>query len=310
MVYVYQLRRVLLKLYDSTSGPLLLNIHGTLLGAILCVAMLFSSKKIPIVITQHSGNPLLISRKEMLATQLAFFLFRLKRPESMIVINDGMGAAHYANILRKHGVKSYILDHAFDIGEVSDRDSKDFVVLSTSRFDKFKRIDLLIRAFADFYRRVKSDKVRLVLAGDGPEYGDLRKIAEASNLTTAIKFIGSKGSNEIQELLQQSDVVVGTSLFSNVNNSIQEAMAFGRPVVAFNSGETSKLIRHMDNGMLVERGNIEAFSESLIKLYLDPALRKHLGKKGQETILQTKSWVTRIKKELDIYESLAWMRRR
>jgi glycosyltransferase involved in cell wall biosynthesis len=89
-----------------------------------------------------------------------------------------------------------------------------------------------------------------------------------------------------------------------MNRTTQEAMACGKPVVVFNSGGTNKLISENQNGLLVESGNVKQLALAMYELYMDPKLRQKLGNDARKFIEQNRSWESRIKIELEVYDKL------
>ena len=80
-------------------------------------------------------------------------------------------------------------------------------------------------------------------------------------------------------------------------------MACEKPVVVFNNnGNMSNLINNMENGILIDSGNIDDFVESLLLLYHNPNLRSKIGINARKMILENRSWERRIKKELSVYQ--------
>ena len=76
-------------------------------------------------------------------------------------------------------------------------------------------------------------------------------------------------------------------------------MAIGKPVVASNVGEVNFAIKHNVNGMLIDEGNEEDFSNSIIRLIDDPELRQSLGKKGREMIMNSHTWDIHVEQSLN-----------
>ena len=83
---------------------------------------------------------------------------------------------------------------------------------------------MAIKIFEILSGIIKSSNVYLLIAGDGKLKDELIKYVENKKLQN-ILFLGSIAADEIPHYLSISDVVVGTSLYSNLNRSIQEAMA-------------------------------------------------------------------------------------
>jgi L-malate glycosyltransferase len=147
-------------------------------------------------------------------------------------------------------------------------------------------------------------KLRLLIIGNGPESERLLELTKIEELESYIKFLGEKSTKEVIDCIKISDVVVGTSLKSNLNLYIQEAMACNKAVLVFDSGEIRKLITDMINGILIPTNDLENFSEKLQYIYENPELVKMLGENARKTIIEQRSWEIRIKKELIIYEEI------
>lgn len=116
-----------------------------------------------------------------------------------------------------------------------------------------------------------------------------------------IRFLGGLSLSKIIEYISISDVVIATSLYSNMNRSVQEAMACEKPVIAFDSGTTRNLIKHMENGLLAKSGDIDSFVDNILLLYNNEELRKKIGMNARKTTVTTRNWDERIKTELDVY---------
>ncbi len=63
-----------------------------------------------------------------------------------------------------------------------------------------------------------------------------------------------------------------------------EAMASGRPVVAYSTGGVPEVIEDGVSGVLVERGNVEALTRSVLDLLRDPARAARIGAGGRRRV--------------------------
>ena len=176
-----------------------------------------------------------------------------------------------------------------------------FIILSTSSLESVKSIDLAIKSFKLFLDASDSKNSYLLIAGRGPLKESLINLSKELKVDNRVRFLGGLSLSEIIEYLSISDVVIATSLYSNMNRSVQEAMACEKPVVAFDSGTTRNLIKHMENGLLVKSGDIDSFVDNIILLYTNDELRKKIGINARKTILTKRNWDERIKTELDVY---------
>lgn len=307
--YAYNVVKEIKKSYNDIPKGIL-HVHGELLGTFVKFWLEFYKIKYPIIIMQHGGkgksiNP---SWRSQSSNLLAKVFLRILKPNHYLMLDDGTEVYDFINWLRKNGIKCTTVYHAIDTDYYtpnSKNDLNEFIVLSNHRLDPVKRIDLAIKAFSKFLELTNyPENVKMIIAGSGTCEKELKEMVTKKKIEKWIEFVGEKNIDEIKEVIIQSDVIVGTSLASNLNRAIQEAMACGKPVVVFNSGRTFKLIKHLDNGILVEPGNIDEFAKWLKKLYEDKKLRIKLGKNARASIEKCRSWNSRIAKELSVYERI------
>lgn len=77
-----------------------------------------------------------------------------------------------------------------------------------------------------------------------------------------------------------ADIVVAPSKVENLPNSVIEALACARPVVAFDAGGMRDAVRDGETGRLVPIGNVDAFANALAALLDDAAMREAMGARG------------------------------
>ncbi len=91
---------------------------------------------------------------------------------------------------------------------------------------------------------------------------------------------------EPAEALAEIGVVVNLSRFQeSFGRTVLEAMAAGRPVVAYEWGALPELIAHGETGLLVPFGNAQSAAEAVMKLAADQALRQAMGAKARQRAL-------------------------
>lgn len=96
--------------------------------------------------------------------------------------------------------------------------------LSVCRLVPYKRVDLMVRAFAHLPQR------RLLIAGDGPERKRLEAIA-----TPNVSFVGWVSDDEVKSLMRGARGFVQASR-EDFGISVVEAQGCGIPVIAFGEG--------------------------------------------------------------------------
>ena len=100
-----------------------------------------------------------------------------------------------------------------------------------------------------------------------------------------------------------SDCKILTSINENFPNVILESMACGTPVIAFESGGVKEIISN-DNGILVEKENIEKMEDNIRHLKKNYSLFKKLSSNAMKTIKAKFSSEVEIKKYIQIYKKV------
>ena len=149
-----------------------------------------------------------------------------------------------------------------------------FVVGTVARLAPVKNHVLLLNALA-----LLPGDVRLVLVGDGPSRSSLEKTAAALGVTERVHFVGELVTPI--NLHQFFDVSVLCSLSEGFPNSIIEAMAAARSVIATPVGGILDVVEDGATGLLRPANDPTAMAGAVGSLRADPALRYRMGEAGR-----------------------------
>ncbi len=98
-------------------------------------------------------------------------------------------------------------------------------------------------------------------------------------------YFGEVGHDAIGWYFNQADIVLNTSCFEGgMANTLLEAMAMGKPVLASNIEGNRSVIKDFITGLLYQ-GEAD-FLEKIERLILDVTLREKLGKNGKRFVLK------------------------
>jgi glycosyltransferase involved in cell wall biosynthesis len=131
----------------------------------------------------------------------------------------------------------------------------------------------------------------------------LKEFVKEMGIQENVLFLGSLSIEDTRNEMLSSDVIIGTSLISNINRSIQEAMACAKPVVIFFHNNKG-ILTHKENCLISKPGDIEGFVDNLKLLYQNEKFREFLGLNARNTIIQQRSWDFRLKQELEVYQKI------
>ena len=170
-------------------------------------------------------------------------------------------------------------------------------VLAVSQLIPEKGLDVLLRAVAI----ARLPRLRVVIAGDGPEADSLVHLADELGISAQVTFVGVR--HDVETLLDDCDVFVHPCRWQEAFGlAVAEAMAAGRPVIATRSGALPELVKDSETGLLVEPGDPDALSNALIRLASDRNLRQEMATNGQAKV-HLFSLATSVQKHLDWCES-------
>jgi glycosyltransferase involved in cell wall biosynthesis len=149
----------------------------------------------------------------------------------------------------------------------------DLLILTLSRLAPDKGIDHLIEAAAIL--PLAEHRIRIVIAGDGPNRARLEQRARSLGVTDRVTFLGYR--QDVADLLAACDLVVLPSLREGLSMSLLEAMAAGKPIIATSIGSQIEVASHGDMARLVPPADAPALAEAIVQFARDPALMARLA---------------------------------
>lgn len=126
--------------------------------------------------------------------------------------------------------------------------------------------------------------VHLVVIGEGPARTRLEALAQQLAVAARVHLVGS--FDEAWRYHRAFDVSLLCSTSEGFPNTLVEAMAARRPIIATSVGGVPDAVIDGVTGFLVPPSDELAFRERLLQLLADPVLRKGLGTAGYAVALQ------------------------
>lgn len=176
-----------------------------------------------------------------------------------------------------------------------------FIVGIVARLSGVKDHATLLRAIATL--RDKYPDLHLLIVGEGPERTNLVALTETLGISKVVHFAGERPQSPNWHALFDVSVLCSTS--EAFPNSILEAMAASRPVVATDVGGNPDAIRQGRTGLLVPHSDPQRLAEAIGRLHDDPALRAKLGAAAREAAATGYSATSVIRQVESLYETLA-----
>jgi glycosyltransferase involved in cell wall biosynthesis len=147
-------------------------------------------------------------------------------------------------------------------------------------------------------------EARLAIAGDGPEEGALRALANRLGVADRVRFLGNVPHEALADVYRAADALVLASSREGWANVLLEAMACGTPVVATEIWGTPEVVAAPEAGRLVARRDASALAEAVRALLADPPERAATRRYAERF-----SWEDTVQGQLAVFRAVARARR-
>jgi len=173
---------------------------------------------------------------------------------------------HYAAVRREFGFPSDAL-----------------IVSTIGALHPRKSHELFIEAAATI--SAAEPRARFLVVGGGDLLAELQRAASrTSRLEDRLLFTGVR--EDVARLLAATDVYVKPGVVEGfVGITVLEALALGKPVVAFETEDVKLALTDGETGLIVPNGDVARLSERILYLLENPSVGNRLGQAGQQLVL-------------------------
>ncbi len=184
--------------------------------------------------------------------------------------------------------------------QISNENQK--IILFVGRLIEHKGISYLIKSL-DY---LSEEKIKLVIAGGGPQYQELVKLAKELKKENQIVFFKSPTDKKLGLLYQIADVLVLPSVDDSKGDTeglglvMIEAMKCGIPVISTDAGGAADVIEDGENGLLAHQKDPNSLSQCIKKVIQDKQLEERVVK-GSQKIIEEYSPKTIAKQHLNAF---------
>ncbi len=279
--------------------PSLLHIHSRR-GADLWGWLGARIFNIPIIITRRVDNP----EPPLWA--------RKKYNSCVKVITISQMIAH---ILKKEGVKEekiLCIPSAIDPEEYKPHCHrnwflKEFSLIPTNRtvamiaqFIPRKGHHIFLKMAS--HLRKSHPEIIFMLFGKGRLKKHIETTIAKYNLKEKMRICGFR--EDMTRIIPCLDIVVHPAIMEGLGVSLLQASACEVPVIASQVGGIPEIIRHRENGILIEPGDWRGFYRAVKMLIENEKLRKDMGKKGREIVKRNFSIASMVDRYIQVYKKL------
>jgi len=178
----------------------------------------------------------------------------------------------------------------------------DVVVGKIARLFKLKGHDDLLAVAPKLIH--SCPRMKFLLVGGGEWRDRLETRARKAGVEKHFHFTGLVPPSEIPALVGVMDMLVHLSLREGLPRALPQALAAGKPVVAYDCDGAREVCLDNRTGFLIRPGHHTRLTESILQLAEDPALRARLGECGREFVRQNFSTEQMVNSLAGLYQRL------
>ena len=182
-------------------------------------------------------------------------------------------------------------------------DENHFVIGKVGRIFRLKGHADLVTAFAKILPQ--TPHARLLFVGDGALRGEIENQIRALGLAGKIIFTGLVSPGEVARYVGVMDCLAHLSYREALSRALPQALAAGKPVVAYDFDGADEVCRENETGFVVRTGDTEAAAQKLLQLATDPALREKFGRAGRAFVKENFSVEKMVDDQYHVYLKLA-----
>ncbi len=146
-------------------------------------------------------------------------------------------------------------------------------------------------------------EARFFIVGEGPQRRNIERIVQKMDLKEKVIMLGHR--EDIPEIIASLDVIVHPSTgHEGIPQTILQALAMRKPVIASNIGGIPEVIKHLTTGVLIPPCDAKAIAKAVIEVYKNPDLALQLAQEGQKIVKQHYSYGAMLNKIENIYTIL------
>jgi glycosyltransferase involved in cell wall biosynthesis len=182
--------------------------------------------------------------------------------------------------------KSIITGHSTDtkcFRPIKVKKQKNTILLSVGGLYKIKGHHLIMQALKKIVDR-GNKKIELWIVGKGYYKNYLQDLAKKLNIENKVKFLGSKGHNELAKIYNSSDIFVLAN-YQEITPAVNEALACQKPVVAMECGGRKFVIPNEQYGLISKKFDVNDIADKITFLIKNKKTAANIAKKGRKHIL-------------------------
>jgi N-acetyl-alpha-D-glucosaminyl L-malate synthase BshA len=228
-----------------------------------------NGRDVPVITTLHGTDITLVGRDK---TYEPVVTFSINESDAITAVSDNLKDETYKHFAITKEIE--VIHNFVDVTRFSKKPIDAFrrviapngekILLHASNFREVKRVDDVIKVFAQVRKKVTS---KLMMVGDGPERHMAEELARKLGVDEDVRFVGKQ--EQMEEILAVSDLFLLTSEYESFGLAALEAMAAGEVVISTNVGGLPEIVQHNITGFMANVGDVDTMSNYAIGILED-----------------------------------------
>lgn len=266
----------------KTFNPDIIHTWGSMLAFYVLPVVLL--KKIPHINGHIADAPINLRRSgfNYYVTQIGFHY------SDIILSNSYAGLKSYD----VSGEKCRVIYNGISLKRFDNLEDKEviklkydirtrFLIIMVASFNQIKKYDQFLEISESFL--LKRNDITFLAVGDTKaDIREFERIQSKARSLTNVRLFGR--IDNVESLINASDIGVLFSQSEGISNAILEYMACGKPVLASDAGGTREIIDDRETGFLITNQTTNQIAELINELLNDEYLRNLIGRKARTTI--------------------------
>jgi glycosyltransferase involved in cell wall biosynthesis len=178
----------------------------------------------------------------------------------------------------------------------------DLVVGKVARLFRLKGHEFLFEAAPRIVAAVPN--VKFLLVGDGIYRERFERLAAKMNLNDCFIFAGLVPPSEIPRYVASMDLLVHLSLREGLPRALPQALACGKPVVAFDVDGAREVCVDGETGLLVRAEDANGLANAVIRLLQDTSVANRMAAQGRNLVKERFSEERMVRQLDELYRRL------
>jgi N-acetyl-alpha-D-glucosaminyl L-malate synthase BshA len=235
-----------------------------------------NGRNVPVITTLHGTDITLVGKDK---TYEPVVTFSINESDAITAVSENLRAETFKSFPITKEIE--VITNFVDVERFSKKPIDAFrkviapngekILLHASNFRKVKRVDDVIKIFAEVRKTVPA---KLMMVGDGPERPATEELARELGVDADIRFVGKQ--EQMEEILAVSDIFLLPSDYESFGLAALEAMAARAVVISSNAGGLPEINIHGVTGFMANVGDVNAMSNFALSILQNDAILQEM----------------------------------